>query len=183
MFHRSTFIARYGPNKDNNLAAYAQRYRDEWKLQAHWEAYIRMGSVVTTTSGARNTSTSEAPTVANYDMVIFPSSVFPAWAAIPVAICIGILIRKNYNLLLISVIGVAILYFTIYVGSVMPLELPGDVFGLGANGNWIILLFVYAGIASMLPVWLLLQPRDYINGAQLVLGLFIRTILDLYTFN
>ena len=34
-------------------------------------------------------------------------------------------------------------------------------------------MYVYAGIASMLPVWLLLQPRDYINGAQLVLGLFV----------
>jgi carbon starvation protein len=55
----------------------------------------------------------------------------------------------------------------------MPLELPGDIFGLGDNGNWIVLLFVYAGIASSLPVWLLLQPRDYINGAQLVVGLFV----------
>ena len=112
-------------------------------------------------------------TIIATDMVIFPSSVFPAWAAIPVAICIGVLIRKKYNLLVISLIGVAILYFTIYVGSVMPLELPGDIFGLGPNGNWIIILFVYAGIASMLPVWLLLQPRDYINGAQLVLGLLV----------
>jgi carbon starvation protein len=112
-------------------------------------------------------------TIIAKDMVIFPSSVFPAWAAIPVAIAIGVLIRKRFNLLLISVIGVAILYFTIYVGSEMPLELPGDIFGLGPNGNWIILLFIYAGIASMLPVWLLLQPRDYINGAQLVLGLLV----------
>jgi len=112
-------------------------------------------------------------TIIATDMVIFPTSVFPAWAAIPVAICIGVLIRKKYNLLVISLIGVAILYFTIYVGSVMPLELPGDIFGLGPNGNWIIILFVYAGIASMLPVWLLLQPRDYINGAQLVLGLLV----------
>lgn len=112
-------------------------------------------------------------TIIATDMVIFPSSVFPAWVAIPVAVCIGILIRKQFNLLLISVIGVAFLYFSIYVGSEMPLELPGNIFGLGPNGNWIILLFVYAGIASMLPVWLLLQPRDYINGAQLVLGLFV----------
>jgi carbon starvation protein len=112
-------------------------------------------------------------TIIATDMVIFPSSVFPAWAAIPVAICIGVLIRRKHNLLLISLIGVAILYFTIYVGSVMPLELPGDIFGLGPNGNWIIILFVYAGIASMLPVWLLLQPRDYINGAQLVVGLLV----------
>ncbi|GAB5500602.1 MAG: carbon starvation protein A [Pseudohongiellaceae bacterium] len=112
-------------------------------------------------------------TIIATDMVIFPSSVFPAWAAIPVAIAIGVLIRKKFNLFLISVVGVAILYFTIYVGSEMPMELPGDIFGLGPNGNWIILLFIYAGIASMLPVWLLLQPRDYINGAQLVIGLIV----------
>ena len=112
-------------------------------------------------------------TIIASEMVEIPTSVFPAWAAIPVAIGIGVLIRKQYNLLLISVIGVGILYLSIYVGSVMPLELPGDIFGLGDNGNWIILLFVYAGIASSLPVWLLLQPRDYINGAQLVVGLFV----------
>jgi carbon starvation protein len=112
-------------------------------------------------------------TIIATDMVIFPSSVFPAWAAIPVAIAIGVLIRKKFNLFLISVVGVAILYFTIYIGSEMPMELPGDIFGLGPNGNWIILLFIYAGIASMLPVWLLLQPRDYINGAQLVIGLIV----------
>lgn len=112
-------------------------------------------------------------TIIATDMVIFPSSVIPAWVAIPVAIGIGVLIRRQYNLLVISVIGVALLYFSIWVGSVMPVGLPADIFGLGENGNWIILLFIYAGIASMLPVWLLLQPRDYINGAQLVLGLLV----------
>ena len=112
-------------------------------------------------------------TIIATDMVIYPTSVFPAWVAIPVAIVIGVLIRKKFNLLLISIIGVSILYFSIYIGSVMPMELPGNIFGLGPNGNWIILLFIYAGIASMLPVWLLLQPRDYINGAQLVVGLIV----------
>ena len=98
-------------------------------------------------------------TIIATDMVIFPTSVFPAWAAIPVAICVGILIRRKVNLLAVSVIGVVILYFTIWVGSVMPLYLPGTddpEFLLGPNGNWIIILFIYAGIASMLPVWLLL---------------------------
>jgi carbon starvation protein len=112
-------------------------------------------------------------TIIANDMVIYPESVFPAWTAIPVAIAIGVLIRRKFNLLLISIIGVAILYFTIYIGSNTPMALPGDIFGLGERGNWIILLYVYAGIASMLPVWLLLQPRDYINGAQLVLGLIV----------
>ena len=38
---------------------------------------------------------------------------------------------------------------------------------------WIILLFIYSGIASLLPVWLLLQPRDFINSHQLIIGLGI----------
>ena len=43
-----------------------------------------------------------------------------------------------------------------------------QMFGLTANANWIIILFIYAAIASMLPVWVLLQPRDFINGMQLL---------------
>ena len=112
-------------------------------------------------------------TIIATDMVIFPTSVFPAWAAIPVAICVGVLIRRKVNFLDVSLVGVAILYFTIWIGSNNEMALPGDIFGLGPNGNWIIILFIYAGIASMLPVWLLLQPRDYINGAQLVIGLIV----------
>ena len=82
-------------------------------------------------------------TIIANDMVIYPESVFPAWAAIPVAIAIGVLIRRKFNLLLISIIGVAILYFTIYIGSNMPMALPGDIFGLGERGNWFFLLYVY----------------------------------------
>lgn len=110
------------------------------------------------------------------EMVHIPTSVFPAWAAIPVAVAIGFLIRRKANLLLISVIGVSILYYTIYIGSEMPLALPEGLLaatGLSANAAWILLLFAYAAVASMLPVWALLQPRDYINGAQLVVGLIL----------
>ncbi len=107
------------------------------------------------------------------EMLEYPESVFPAWAAIPVAIAVGVLIRRKFNLLAISIVGVTILYYTIYVGSNMPLAIPDPLFGLGGHGDWIILLYIYAGIASMLPVWLLLQPRDYINGAQLVVGLLV----------
>ena len=112
-------------------------------------------------------------TIIAEEMIAYPESVFPAWAAIPVAVAVGVLIRRKFSLLAISIVGVGILYLTIYLGGRWPLALPGDIFGLGEHGNWIILLYVYAGIASMLPVWLLLQPRDYINGAQLVLGLLV----------
>ena len=102
-----------------------------------------------------------------------PNAVFPAWSAIAVALVIGQLIHRNVNLTLLSIVGVSALYFSIYAGSVMPIELPANMFGLTPNANWIIILFVYAAIASMLPVWVLLQPRDFINGLQLFVGLFL----------
>lgn len=103
-----------------------------------------------------------------------PTAVVPAWSAIVVALVIGQLIyRFKINLFTVSVIGVTALYASVYLGSTLPLALPESMFGLTANANWIIILFVYAAIASMLPVWTLLQPRDYINGLQLFIGLFL----------
>lgn len=49
-----------------------------------------------------------------------------------------------------------------------------------ANYAWIGALLFYAFCASVLPVWLLLQPRDYINSFQLyvaLLGLFVGLIV------
>merc|ERR1712167_215654 len=40
-----------------------------------------------------------------------------------------------------------------------------------AKNMWILILFIYSAIASLLPVWTLLQPRDYINSHQLFVGL------------
>ena len=102
-----------------------------------------------------------------------PGAVFPAWSAIIVALIIGQLVHRKFNLVVLSIGGVIALYLSVYAGSVMPLQLPEQMFGLSANGNWIIILFVYAAIASMLPVWVLLQPRDFINGMQLFVGLIL----------
>ncbi len=105
-------------------------------------------------------------------LVANPSSVVPVWGAIIVALIIGQLIyRRRINLLTVSIIGVVALYALIGIGPTVPIELPESVAGLPANSQWIILLFLYAGIASLLPVWMLLQPRDYINGLQLFIGL------------
>lgn len=39
--------------------------------------------------------------------------------------------------------------------------------------TWILVLLAYVYIASVLPVWRLLQPRDFINAQQLVLGITV----------
>ncbi|HEY5645631.1 MAG TPA: carbon starvation protein A [Pseudomonadales bacterium] len=101
-----------------------------------------------------------------------PEAVFPAWAAIVVALVIGQLVHRRLNLVVLGIGGVIVLYASVYAGSFLPLTLP-ETDLLTPQANWIIILFVYAAIASMLPVWMLLQPRDFINGMQLVVGLVL----------
>ena len=101
-----------------------------------------------------------------------PSSVIPAWTAVVVAVAIGVLIyRMHVPILWPTIVGTVILYAVIYLGEEVPISLAAGTFGLPVGAQWILILFLYAGIASLLPVWLLLQPRDYINGIQLFIGL------------
>ncbi len=105
--------------------------------------------------------------------VAFPGSVLPIWLQIPVAMAIGVLLhRKGGKLLIPSLVALVILYFWVWLGAQFPFSLPETSFiGLPPQGTWVLLLFVYAGIASLLPVWLLLQPRDYVNSHQLFVAL------------
>ncbi len=103
-----------------------------------------------------------------------PGAVVPVWGAIAVALVIGQLIyRRKIGLGLVSVVGVVALYALIYIGPSVPVTLPESTAGLSPNALWILILFGYAAIASLLPVWVLLQPRDYINGLQLFVGLIL----------
>ena len=102
-----------------------------------------------------------------------PSSVIPVNIEILIAIVFGYLIYKyNLDALIPSIFALLILYFFVWLGTNFPISL--DMIGLKANqieNTWIIFLFIYSGIASLLPVWLLLQPRDFINSHQLIVGL------------
>lgn len=107
-------------------------------------------------------------------LIKFSSSVVPVWGAIFVALIIGqIIFRKWMGLGAISIIGVLALYALIWAGPSFPIELPETVMGISDNAQWVLILFGYAAIASLLPVWMLLQPRDYINGLQLFIGLIL----------
>ncbi|MFO7705097.1 MAG: carbon starvation protein A [Halopseudomonas sp.] len=108
-------------------------------------------------------------------MMSFPTAVVPVWGAIFVALIIGQLIyRRIMTLPVVSILGVVALYALIFIGPSVPIQMPAEVVpGVSGNAAWILLLFLYAAIASVLPVWMLLQPRDYINGLQLFIGLLI----------
>lgn len=106
----------------------------------------------------------------------YPQSIAPCLFQIPLAVVIGLLIhRKGGNILLASVIALVLMYLSV---------LYGDSGWLGQMNNylkdwelmtWVSVLLVYSYIASVLPVWTLLQPRDYINSLQLLsaLGLIV----------
>lgn len=81
--------------------------------------------------------------------------------------------RKNAFLIL-TVVGVALMYLFVYLGTLFPFVLDYKV--------WIALLLGYAFVASVTPVSLLLQPRDYLNS-YLLYGLIISAVLGVLIAN
>ena len=101
-----------------------------------------------------------------------PSSVIPINIEIIIAIIMGYLLyKRKIDSLIPSLIALAILYFFIWVGTLYPIDFTSSMDSQDAKNMWIIILFIYSAIASLLPVWTLLQPRDYINSHQLFVGL------------
>lgn len=105
--------------------------------------------------------------------VALPTSVLPINVEILVALVVGWLVyKKKVGALVPSLVALAILYFFVWLGTKVPITLaPLGLEGADARHAWILFLFAYSAVASLLPVWLLLQPRDFINSHQLVVGL------------
>jgi len=106
----------------------------------------------------------------------YPASVLSVWCEIPLAMLIGWLVyRRGAGLLRLSITALVVLYACVYVGAYwLPLEIPA-IAAWGAFGSpivlWTGLLLVYCFIVSVLPVWVLLQPRDFINSHQLLVAM------------
>lgn len=103
----------------------------------------------------------------------FPSSVWPIWLQLPLAVALGRWVfQKNRSLSLYTFIFVLLMYGTIFIGVKYPVFLP-EILGLPSTGGWTIILLLYAFVASVLPVSTLLQPRDYLNAWQLYLAMIL----------
>ncbi len=107
-------------------------------------------------------------------LISTPTAVIPTWGAIIVALLVGVAVyRMRWPLIPVTIVGVVALYALIVVGDSVPVVLPESFLGMSPSTVWILALFIYGAIASLLPVWVLLQPRDYINGVQLFVGLIL----------
>lgn len=106
----------------------------------------------------------------------YPHSVAAVWVSLPIAILIGLWSRKgNRGMFVPALLAVAIIYLTIWIGTAyLPVNIM-QLTGLDASTSpyangvvvWSVILFAYCFIASVLPVGVLLQPRDYVNSQQL----------------
>ncbi len=82
--------------------------------------------------------------------------------------------RMKTSLAVATIIGVALLLICVWIGIKFPLVLSAN--GVAAQQSWSWILLAYIFVASVTPVWILLQPRDYLNSFLLyivLLGAFI----------
>jgi len=95
----------------------------------------------------------------------YPESVVPSGAILVAALIIGWLVRRRGRKLmpLIAVAFVVILG-TVIASPYLPVR-------WASSSGWTWILLAYAWFASVLPVWSLLQPRDFLNSLLLYLGL------------
>lgn len=106
----------------------------------------------------------------------YPASIFPCLVQIPIAVGIGVYLhRKGVHLLIPSIIALAVMYLTVVFGNNGVLGSINAEMASWSTITWVVILLVYSYVASVLPVWMLLQPRDYINSLQLIsaLGLIV----------
>lgn len=95
-----------------------------------------------------------------------PEAVFPTYSLMLIAMVIGFLVyKKNMPVWPLIGAGFVLMLLTTWWGLGMPIT------GISAS-TWTWSLLIYAFIASVLPVWLLLQPRDFLNSLLLYLALF-----------
>ncbi len=95
-----------------------------------------------------------------------PSAASSSIMFIFLAIIFGLGVNRfKMSLGLSTVVGVIVLLVMIVLGQYYPVA--------GTQNTWIFVLLIYIYFASVAPVWLLLQPRDYLNSFLLYLLLIV----------
>ena len=100
-----------------------------------------------------------------FSAAYYPQSIFPSATLMVLAMAMGVLFyKKGLPLGPLTAIAFVLTLAAVYVGAVL------DAPELSVRA-WSSVLLLYAFLASVLPVWLLLQPRDFLNSLLLYLGL------------
>jgi carbon starvation protein len=99
-----------------------------------------------------------------------PEAVLPSAALIGLALVVGMLFyRYRVSLAKLTLPALVASLLFVWLGVQYPIT---SLFGWELTApRWTYLLLGYALVATLLPVWVLLQPRDYLNSFQLFLGM------------
>lgn len=80
------------------------------------------------------------------------------------ALIMGVAVQRGkLNLKVATMIFTPLILVCIFAGRYIPVTLNG-LWGMDARQTWCLLLLLYCFFASVIPVWLLLQPRGYLGG-------------------
>ena len=89
--------------------------------------------------------------------VTMPAAATASVLFLGLALVFGLVMRRfQLPLVLSTVFALLLMTGAIYAGFALPLSL--------SKSTWMIIIAIYIAIASIAPVWLLLQPRDYLNS-------------------
>jgi carbon starvation protein len=100
-----------------------------------------------------------------YSTAYYPESVVPSGVILVLALIIGWAVRKRgFNLWLLISLAFVLTLLSVVVSPLIPIR-------WSSVEGWTLILLAYAYLASVLPVWQLLQPRDFLNSLLLYLGL------------
>jgi len=95
----------------------------------------------------------------------YPESAVPSGVILVEALVVGWLVRKRgFNLWLLVGAAFILTLVSVLVSPLLPVR-------WASIEGWTLVLLAYAYLASVLPVWQLLQPRDFLNSLLLYLGL------------
>ena len=106
--------------------------------------------------------------LAGKTLAITPQVVLPTFGLVGVAVLVGIMVYKTrIHLAISSLIGGILLVGLIIAGYYLPITLPVS----NPDKWWTIILLLYGMVAAVLPVTVLLQPRDHLAAIVLFFGL------------
>jgi carbon starvation protein len=120
---------------------------------------------------------------------LYPSSVLGTWISLPLAVLFGWLARRGQSAsTFLLALMMLVIYGAVWLGAYyLPIRLQPEIWWEAIVGGtvpnwansvvlWTIILLVYCYFASVMPVSLLLQPRDYLNSWQLIIALSVLVV-------
>ena len=115
--------------------------------------------------------------VAGKTLAAKPEIVLPTFGIVVVALIVGLMMYKfKVNQLTATLLGIVLLFILIIAGYYYPIKVKPFHIGsllISPKNFWITILLIYAYFASIIPVNILLQPRDYLSTFVLFFGLFL----------